>query len=419
MQGYDDTHIAAGFFVDYPYEQMEEDREYGLYWVAKGFLPVLQERLDKLNRKAEKMQMPLIGYEVVSEEHLDVYVSERAKEMGDSPLYAVAFAVVQIDGESPVFAGWEFQATVKPVPGTNKALMLTSPEAEIPDRIIQRTNEDPFYCDHCKTKRKRNETFLIKELETGKYKQVGRTCVKDFLGHKSPQDIAMWYTGLNQVFEDLDESSGVGGSAYLRPEINVSDFLGYIYAWYREAGYQKGMGSNAYYAFMAPRKEDRAKVTDEEKKLGAKVAKKVLEMLDKPDNQLSNYEYNVKIGLEAAYVSRETANFVGSSVIMYGKAFGEDGRKKQKKSEWVGKVGERLRGLDLTVTRTKWIESLYGTSQLVIFEDSDGNEFKWFNSGRTEAEIDARYKVDGRVKKHEEYRGKKSTALTRCTLKPV
>lgn len=43
----------------------------------------------------------------------------------------------------------------------------------------------PGECDHCHTARHRSATYLIENDDTGEIKQVGKNCLKDFLGHST------------------------------------------------------------------------------------------------------------------------------------------------------------------------------------------------------------------------------------------
>lgn len=63
------------------------------------------------------------------------------------------------------------------------------------------------------------------------------------------------------------------------------------------------------------------------------------------------------------------------------------------------------------------VNSMYGTSELYIFVDKDGNKYKTFYSGRGwECETGDKVTLKGTVKKHEEYKGEKATMLTRCKV---
>jgi hypothetical protein len=49
-------------------------------------------------------------------------------------------------------------------------------------------------------------------------------------------------------------------------------------------------------------------------------------------------------------------------------------------------------------------------------EDDKGNQFKWFASKYSGMEVGKTYKIRGTVKAHDEYQGRKQTALTRCKV---
>jgi hypothetical protein len=87
--------------------------------------------------------------------------------------------------------------------------------------------------------------------------------------------------------------------------------------------------------------------------------------------------------------------------------------KVESSSEYVGKVGDRIKGLEVTVTFVKQFESEWGVSTLHKFVDADGNEFTWFSSSKV-LELGEKYRMNAGIKKHEEYKEVKQTVLTRC-----
>jgi hypothetical protein len=87
--------------------------------------------------------------------------------------------------------------------------------------------------------------------------------------------------------------------------------------------------------------------------------------------------------------------------------------KVESNSEYVGKVGERMKGLEVIVTFVKQFESEWGISTLHKFKDSEGNTLTWFSSSKV-LELGGKYRMNAGVKKHEEYKDEKQTVLTRC-----
>ena len=85
---------------------------------------------------------------------------------------------VTITGEPPRYEGWRFVAAVDAVEGGTILRYPPGAPADVPNDQI-RAGE----CDHCHTTRARRSTVLVAHEESGQLLQVGRSCLKDFLGH--------------------------------------------------------------------------------------------------------------------------------------------------------------------------------------------------------------------------------------------
>ena len=85
---------------------------------------------------------------------------------------------VTITGEPPRYQGWRFVAAVDAVDGGTVLRYPPGSTATIGNDQI-RAGE----CDHCHTTRDRRSTVLVAHDDTGQVLQVGRSCLKDFLGH--------------------------------------------------------------------------------------------------------------------------------------------------------------------------------------------------------------------------------------------
>lgn len=84
-------------------------------------------------------------------------------------------------------------------------------------------------------------------------------------------------------------------------------------------------------------------------------------------------------------------------------------------SEWVGTIGEKY--LDtVTLVRKGWCDTRFGGSNIYSFKDETGNELTWFTSTLLDKEVGEVFKIRGTIKSHNEYKGKKSTILTRVKV---
>ncbi len=87
---------------------------------------------------------------------------------------------VTITGEPPRYAGWRFVAAVDSVEGRTVLRFPPGAPASIANEEV-RAGE----CDHCHTHRARRSTILVAHDTTHQLVQVGRSCLKDFLGHNT------------------------------------------------------------------------------------------------------------------------------------------------------------------------------------------------------------------------------------------
>lgn len=70
-----------------------------------------------------------------------------------------------------------------------------------------------------------------------------------------------------------------------------------------------------------------------------------------------------------------------------------------KKSEWLGVIGERMKGIEVEVLRKHFFETQYGESSITVMKDSEGNMIQHF--GRNRLKKGDKKKVDFTVKGHE------------------
>lgn len=123
---------------------------------------MVEEKIAKLNKRAIKLGMDPIVLEwdrpIISD--------------NDQMLFPV-----ELTGPLTVsFAGWQFVATLQHLPTGENIVRCISDEFVIP---VDYHNSGSA-CQHCNTNRYRRDTYVVRH-ENGEYKQVGSTCIKDFL----------------------------------------------------------------------------------------------------------------------------------------------------------------------------------------------------------------------------------------------
>ena len=88
-------------------------------------------------------------------------------------------------------------------------------------------------------------------------------------------------------------------------------------------------------------------------------------------------------------------------------------------SEWIFEEKERFYDYAVVLKSVRGMETRFGYTQLVKFEDANGNILQWWTAVEIKAEVDDQVLLTGTVKAHDEYKGVKSTTVTRCKIKAV
>lgn len=140
--------------------------------------------LANANKKAEK-----VGSTPITASFGEPFTVETRDRRGNIRMETRVW--VTITGSTPKFNGWKLTGIVSPLKtdsGELIAIVTTVPGEHVESGLAAR---DPLACDHCKVRRDRLESFIVKH-DDGTEKQVGRSCLKDFLGDDkmSPAGIA-------------------------------------------------------------------------------------------------------------------------------------------------------------------------------------------------------------------------------------
>lgn len=385
-------------------------------------LSYLQAKLNKLNKRASKLGCPPVSLE-------DTGVVKQVAT-GEEDVFGKAITieahVVRVYGEAPKINGWSFMGTIEHDPQGN--MLRSIPGEEMPPEYRSAERR----CDHCQKSRTRHHTYIVRN-EEGDYKQVGRQCLRDFLGHQSPEAIARHAEWLMNLSASIEEEEGNFGSIG-RYEFSfyTEGYLAWIACFIETKGWlsrskeqEQGFGeSTASLGLIAmdPRMSaDRRdmhnlKPSEENWETGRQALAWCREELAPTiTDQASEYEYNLVQACKAERTTRRNAGLVASVIVSWKKA-----KKRQKeasefaKSDYVGKQGERIT-TTVKVLRLFTIDGNFGPTRIHKMQDEAGNVFIWFGHA-TPLDEDQTYNIKGTVKNHEFYRGVKQTVLTRCKV---
>ena len=86
-------------------------------------------------------------------------------------------------------------------------------------------------------------------------------------------------------------------------------------------------------------------------------------------------------------------------------------------SEWIGEVGDKLKDLPVQLVRKYSFDGKYGTTTVYTFQTKEENLLTWFSSTFQPYDVGEWMKIKyTTIKDHNEYKGVKSTVITRTKL---
>jgi len=320
---------------------------------------------------------------------------------------------VVIEGEPVKYDGWQFVALVEQDNG--QPVVTGSPRYE--GEQVDRSALKPGYCDYCKKSRKRSKTIVVED-ESGTRKQVGTSCVKDFLGQEVN---GAWFSAEDE-FKELEGFAGSGGVALYNLEqtliaaatvVRQAGFVSAKIDWKTTTAQSTalllGQGSlkavaQARDEFGEANDEDREKAT-QAIKFGQTIAGE------------SDYAQNVRAVFASGWYNPKRFALVVSVVgIMLKTASKAAEEVAAAKSEIVeaafGQVGEKVKVGNATVTNIFPFETQYGFGKVIVLV-GQGYRFKWITSSRVTVEEGETVAFTGTIKGEDEWQGKISTTLLR------
>lgn len=423
------------------------------FTVYANMVQEVAKRLDRLAKKAAGYEIPF-SY-AVSEEHPQEVavrkVDPATQTIQTVSTYTVAAVGFEVECDGLIKAdGWTVCAKIE---HGDKGNIVTGfgDHAVRPEWYTAAPN-----CDHCHINRFRSVTFIC-ENDKGEYKQVGRTCLKDYTGI-SPATAAMWAEVQDLIDHGMDCTAEEWESHSSEKMYDLTSVLAHASDAIGEFGYRKSSepGStreqvmkrmmdckNPSEAGLVEAQEVIDWLTGRSKKVASEDAE-LSELWDKycadgddgderywgrfreinnAWDAVSDLERNCIPLALSGYTKANNVGRLAYMPVAYKKyqerMKREEDREAARKavaetSAYVGGIGERLLvKLATAELITSW-DGMYGTTWLYRFTDESGNVFIWYASRPCDAEGGATIKAT--VKDHKERNGVKQTILTRCQV---
>lgn len=385
-----------------------------LYEIFEDNMPRLQKKLANIQKKCAAY-----GCEFSYKELGETFRQVRDEETGVK--HTAKFITVDVSGTARV-SDWEFIATIEHSKPIN-IIRSFRPEVEIPESYYTADTR----CDHCKTKRNRKDTYLIRNTNTGEFKQVGKTCLKDFTRGLSAEAVTAYVSWFDELIKGEQPTPG------FKPYYPVSEVLQYAVEAVRLYGYTKTYSEGVStqdivreQMFQQTGYEERVREDgfDVDHRGNKERVEQILTWVPSLADEFG-YNTNLKAVCHKEFCEGRDFGLICSAVAVYNremerKARHELTRRADEKSVWVGSEGDRIELHDLSVRLLTGWDTQFGYTYLYKLTAPDGTIFtwktgKWLGSSE-EISANDRVSLKGTIKGHNEYKGIMQTELTRCRV---
>jgi hypothetical protein len=410
------------------------NEELTTYRINICFQEALEAEIAKLNKKAAKLGCQPAVLTIHGQE------SKTFKNKVTGIESVRIYNIVSVTGETPKLAGWKLVAAIeRQTSGEN--LVSCVPGETIPQSY--RTTDS--HCDHCESQRQRKEVFVLKH-DDGRYAQVGRNCISDFLGGASPESIlayAVWGFDVESVCAEIADEDRYMGGGRAPITYNIDEFLKTTAMVIRKLGwvsrtvasqmeYEGGpQATNAIVIYLlspchGPQQQRDKKEFIEKHGLVAEerdmtLATDALKWGTELPTNGGDYIYSLGVACRVGFVTLKTSGIVASLIAAYQRHLDKEAELNMKRAAepknrvHLGTLGERTGFAQVTIKAIRSFDSAFGVRTMIRFEDAQGSVLIWWKSGDTKWEEGETIDITGTVKSHEEYKGTPQTVLQRVS----
>lgn len=401
------------------------------FHVLLGNKSRVEAALIALNKRAARKHLPELswswGKPVTAKElvphHEYGWKAECSAQVSRIPLTLI--------GETPKYAGWSFVAALQHLDGEN--IVRALPGETLPETYRTRGSA----CDHCNQVRRRNDTYVCRH-DDGRFVQVGSTCVADFLGSDDAGRIAAQCSLLAEA-RGLAEG-GCEGFGNASDDRTIEEYLPFVAYFVREQGWvsrttarergEEGRATADQGWFLLTGRDSKTRdecakvaceITKDDEELAASAASWAESLPDfVVDAEKGDYLHNIRAAARTGLVTRRTAGIIASIVVAYQRHLGREREKAERAARpeldaYLGMIGKR-ETWSVVLDFVTGYETGYGYTTVLKFRTAEGGCLVWkaTNTEISRSDVGKRFTLTGTVKKHDEYKGKKQTILSRC-----
>jgi len=398
-----------------------------IFTIGDWNIDKLKKKINTINNRADKLNCPRVVLELSNPQSVVAPEYRKyIKSHGADQLPHIVIVDVTITGDGPQLAGWKFLGTLDhhTIPG--KVAVRAVPGEEIPSRFFVSSG----VCDHCGKLRSRKETFVV-EHDTGNHKQIGRQCIKDFLG-SDPRQMVSYMTSLfrlvDEIKDDRNFGSLYGGDLGFSSDtiLQVSAAIIDVKGWVSKSSANENLSSTAsdvhYYLSHPTDHRERSHWNEWKSQFDVDNDKHTTEINKarvwlNEQQSTNSYIHNLKALQDLDVVPHKMQDYWVSLISAYRRTLNSatPTNKTVKLNEYVGNKKERL-NFTLTVVNKRVIEGYYGNTTIFNMLDTKGRTIVWFASGSSDMHKGCTYETKATIKTHSEYNEWKQTIVTRLSV---
>lgn len=383
-----------------------------------------KRKIEVIQAQARKLDLPLWDVVVGDKEwrSVNLYpVDLYPGRIAASPLQ-IEGCSVSIVGQAPVLAGWRFLAKIEHGEGGNLVKRMVGGDSSPAEWHSCGPN-----CAHCSVSRARKNTYMLESVDTGEVKQVGSTCVSDFLGKemRDPDRIAAMFDHLMALEDEFEydpdkEFTGCSMGSYgVAPAMLMATVLkivqedgGYFSADKAESLHCLKTGDRLRDAIWASKpttvvRPDAGHVEQ---------ATRVVSWLTEQKAVDSLWLRNIAYLADRTCITMKDAGLFASGYVAWNRDLQKNLRAERGSGDWVGSAGEKITTA-ATLERRAGYENAYGYVTVLSFRDEEGNGLIWKTSAPPSGlVVGSTYRVAATVKAHGDYKGDKQTEIIRAKV---
>lgn len=400
--------------------------------VSEYALAALRDRVEKLNARALRHGMSPLQVNAVE-------VEPKEAESGD----LIPQFEVSVVGNAPRLEGWVIAAKVERDDVIGILVKVIPGPFDQEDYSGYRTHN--FFCDHCNSLRGRTCVFVLRNVESGEIKVVGRNCLADFLRNETAEDFirfvefvdtAQGYLTSGDLEDEGREYFG-GRRGYAPTELGR--FLATVQCCIRRLGWLSrtaaresfdNVSSTADTALYVIHgfgefhtmliKREKIYVNDNDRE----IARAAIEWAAGLTDLRNEYVRTIHVIAKAGETNRKLAGYAASIIRAYQKDQEIEAERAEKVEITKVFAGEPGKTRDIgiaTIKRVRYTDGFYGTKTIVALDlrisETEVAPLVWFASGSLEFTEGARVHVRAGIKEcTEDERFGKQTILTRCKI---